>query len=104
MIHGESKIKRPEPVFNGPEDIRRFSVSAGQRLEEQALDVSLSAVQIRSALALVPDGSMGISSAIRARLVVWHLKATAKFLDSAAGYAAGTYQSFLRRFEKEMGK
>ncbi len=97
-----SKRRRPNAVFETPEDVRRICDAASQRLEELGVDCSIAAVIIQRFLARVPDSSLGISSRVRAFLVIRSLHVAAKCLDNAAGHSAGTYYALIKHFAQYM--
>lgn len=97
-----SKRRRPNAVFETPEDVRRICDAASQRLEELAVDCGIAAVIVQRFLSRIPDSSLGISSRVRAFLVIRSLHLAAKCLDSAAGHSAGTYYALIKHFAQYM--
>lgn len=95
--------RRPtEIVIRTPADIRALSVHTSTRLDDMSIDTSLVAAQIRAAVASIPDGRLGVRSALRARAVAWYLTQVADLCAKAAGYAGGTYIQFVRLYSKEL--
>jgi hypothetical protein len=95
--------RRPtEVVVSTPADLRTLSIQISDRLDEMSIDTSLIAAQARAAMASVPDGLLGVRSALRARAVAWYLQSVADLCAKAAGYAGGTYIQFVRLYAKEL--
>lgn len=94
--------RRPNPEFDTPEDVRRICNAASQRLEDLGVDVSIAAVVIQKFLQRVPDSSLGLSSRLRAHLVVRSLHAAARLLDNASAHSAGTYLALTKYFAQQM--
>jgi len=100
--HELPMVRRPEPFFGKEEHLRVFCSTSSARLEEYSMDISIAAVQIQKALGQIPDGTLvGVTSKIKAQLVVAHLKLAASVLDSAAGYAGGAWFSYCQRYKRE---
>jgi hypothetical protein len=97
-------VRRPKPEFDTPEDVRRICNAASERLEDLGVEVSIAAVVIQKFLQRIPDSSLGLSSRIRAHLVVRSLHAAARLLDNASAHSAGTYYALLKYFAKQMGE
>lgn len=94
-----AKRTRPEAHFVQEEHLRQFCHSAVERLEELSMDASIAAIQLQKALGQIPDGTLvGLTSKLKAQLVVAHLKTAAAVLDKAAGYAGGTWFAYCRAF------
>jgi hypothetical protein len=95
-------VRRPEAVFRREEDLRGFCSAAADRLTDYAVDVDLAAAQMQKLLGQIPDGTLvGITSKIKAQLVMAHLKVAARVLDAAAGYSAGAWSAYCKAFAKE---
>jgi hypothetical protein len=94
--------RRPNPEFDTPEDVRRICGEASLRLSEKAVETALAAVVIEQFLKRIPDGSLGLSSRLRARLVVRSLKICSRLLGDASGQAAGTYYAMVKYFARQM--
>ena len=95
-------VRRPEAVFRREDDLRRFCAAASDRLTDYAVDVDLAAAQMQKLLGQIPDGTLvGITSKIKAQLVMAHLKVAARVLDRAAGYSAGTWVAYCKAFAQE---
>ena len=95
-------LPRPEAVFRREEDLRGYCIAASDRLTDYAVDVDLAAAQMQKMLGQIPDGTLvGITSKIKAQLVMAHLKVAARVLDAAAGYSAGTWAAYCKAFAKE---
>lgn len=95
-------VRRPEAVFRREEDLRSYCVAASDRLTDYAIDVELAAAQMQKLLGQIPDGTLvGVTSKLKAQLVVAHLKVAARVLDTAAGFSAGTWAAYCKAFSKE---
>lgn len=94
--------RRPNAEFNSPEDVRRICNAASTRLSEKAIETALAAVVIEKFLRRIPDNSLGLSSRVRAHLVVRSLRIASRLLGDASGQAAGTYFALVKYFAKQM--
>lgn len=96
---------RPRAEFRSEEQLRQFCTAASERLDDNVLDIALAAAQFQKYLGQIPDGTgIGISSKIRARFVIAHLKTCARVMDMASGYASGTWLAYCRYYAKERGQ
>jgi hypothetical protein len=94
--------RRPNAEFNSPEDVRRICDAASRRLGEKAVECQLAAVVIEKFLRRIPDSSLGLSSRVRAHLVVRSLRIASRLLGDASGQSAGTYFALVKYFAKQM--
>lgn len=95
-------VVRPKAEFRTEEQLRSFCNSASARMDDYVLDVSLAAAQLQKYLGQIPDGTgVGITSKIRAKFVIAHLRTCARVLDLASGYSAGTWVAYCKYFAKE---
>jgi hypothetical protein len=95
-------VRRPEVRFDTEEDLRTFCGRASERIDTTTLDIELAITQFRAAMGQIPDGTgLGVTSKVRARLVMGHLKACAKVLDLASGYCGGAWLSYCKQYSNE---
>jgi len=97
-----ARVVRPRAEFRTEEQLRQFCNAASERMDDYVLDVSLAAAQLQKYLGQIPDGTgVGLTSKIRAKVVISHLKTAARVLDMASGYCGGTWLAYCKYFSKE---
>lgn len=102
--HLPASVARPRAEFRNEEQLRRFCTAASERLDDNVLDIALAAAQFQKYLGQIPDGTgIGLSSKIRARFVIAHLKTCARVMDMASSYASGTWLAYCKYYAKERG-
>ena len=97
-------VVRPKAEFRSEEQLRSFCNAASARMDDYVLDISLAAAQLQKYLGQIPDGTgVGLTSKIRAKFVIAHLRTCARVLDLASGYSAGAWVAYCKYFAQERG-